>query len=298
MNTNHHDSAAAGMPSTPEASAASLAFLTRISNELNSGPLNLPCFPDIVPRVRQVLSDPNSTLKDVVKIISTEPRLTARLLQTANSAIFNQSNKPAFDVRNAVARLGHQAVQSITTVFAIQQMKAAPTLQPVLQQLSAVWERSIAVAAMCQTLAKQLSVPADKVFLTGLLHGIGHFYLIVRSVEASCEIKYSDLSRELIAEWHPQLGKAVLTKWGMEDIVCNAVGEQHNYTRQLTRSFDMTDVAIAGVALAESLLDFNGELVLCGGITAFERIDLDGDELKSILKHTEHSLETLRATLL
>jgi len=293
--THHHEP---GASAAPEHSAESLAFLNRIAAELNNGPLNLPCFPDIVPRVRQTLCDPNSSFKDLVKITSTEPRLTARLLQTANSAVFNPSNKQVFDIRNAIARLGQQAVQSITTVFAIQQMKAAPTLQPVVKELSAVWERSIAVAAMCQTLAKQLKVPTDKVFLTGLLHGIGHFYLLVRSVEANCEIAYAKLSPDLIAEWHPQLGHAVLTKWGMEAIVCDAVGNQHNYTRHVAHSFDMTDVVIAGVALTESLLDFNGELVLCGGISAFERIDLDEDQLRSIIKHTEHSLEALRAELM
>jgi hypothetical protein len=122
--------------------------------------------------------------------------------------------------------------------------------------------------------------------------------LIVRSVESHSEVRYEDLSPELIAEWHPTLGCAVLNKWGMEPIVCAAVGQQRDYARQSERRFDLTDLLIASVTLTDSLLDFNGDLVLCGGITAFERIDLDEDELKAILTHTEHSLEALRATLM
>ena len=131
-----------------------------------------------------------------------------------------------------------------------------------------------------------------------LFRSIGQFYLIVRSVEPHSEVRYEDLSPELIAEWHPTLGCSVLNKWGMEPIVCTAVGQQRDYARQSERRFDLTDLLIASVTLTDSLLDFNGDLVLCSGITAFERIDLDEDELKAILAHTEHSLEALRATLI
>ncbi|MGO9933210.1 MAG: HDOD domain-containing protein [Steroidobacteraceae bacterium] len=43
-----------------------------------------------------------------------------------------------------------------------------------------LWQNSIAVASICQVIARQLRVPSDKVFLTGLLHGIGQFYIMVR----------------------------------------------------------------------------------------------------------------------
>ena len=155
---------------TPDSPA--LEFLTRLSDELSQGPLNLPCFPDIVPRVRKALADPNSTSEDIVRIAGTEPRLAARLLQTANSAVFNPAGKPLADLRGAVTRLGHHLVQSVTMVFAIQQMKADATLRPVAKPLNDLWEKSIAVASICQVVAHQLRVPADKVFLTGLLHGV------------------------------------------------------------------------------------------------------------------------------
>jgi hypothetical protein len=39
--------------------ATTIAFLIRVPDELSQGPLNLPCFPDIVPRVRKAIGDPH-----------------------------------------------------------------------------------------------------------------------------------------------------------------------------------------------------------------------------------------------
>ena len=156
-----------------------LRFLEQITDELAAGPLNLPCFPDVVPRIRQAMADPDSTPEDVVRAAGTEPRLAARLLQTANSSVFNPTGKPITNLRVAVTRLGHHLVQSVTMAFAVQQLKAEPTLRPVASTLIQLWEKSIAVASICQVLARQLRVPADKVFLTGLLHGIGQLACLV-----------------------------------------------------------------------------------------------------------------------
>jgi HD-like signal output (HDOD) protein len=289
----------------PPAEAPALEFLRCIADDLARGPLNLPCFPDIVPRVRGAINDPRSTPDDLVRIAGTEPRLAARLIQTANSAVFNPSGKPLTNLRQSVTRLGHHLVQSVTMVFAIQQMKAEASLRPVAKPLAKLWEKSIAVASICQVLANQLKVPPDKVFLTGLVHGIGHFYIMVRAAAPSSGLDYADLPGELVADRHPQLGRSVLEKWNFEPVVCEAIGRQNDYARSsshsasssASRSADITDVVIAGVVLAESLLDCQGDLTRCGGVTAFERLRLGPKELAATLKHTEYRLLSLRETL-
>jgi HD-like signal output (HDOD) protein len=282
---------------TSSAEAPALEFLSRIADDLSRGPVNLPCFPDIVPRLRGAIGDPQSTPDDLVRIAGTEPRLAARLIQTANSTVFNPSGKPLTNLRQAVTRLGHHLVQSVTMVFAIQQMKAEATLRPVAQPLSNLWEKSIAVASICQVLADQLKVPPDKVFLAGLVHGIGHFYIMVRAAEPSSGIDYGELPGDLVADRHPDMGRAVLEKWKFEPVVCDAIGRQNDYGRSSTRAADITDVVIASVVLAESLLAGNGDLTRCGGVTAFERLRLGPRELSTVLKHTEYRLVSLRETL-
>ena len=87
------------------------AFLNDLASELSGGALNLPCFPDTVPRIRHVLNDPNCSADDVVTVVAAEPRLSARLIQTANSVVFNTSGQKNSDLRLAVTRLGQDLVQ-------------------------------------------------------------------------------------------------------------------------------------------------------------------------------------------
>jgi HD-like signal output (HDOD) protein len=275
--------------------ASAEAFLTRLGEELAHGPLNLPCFPDIVPRVRKALADPKSTSDDIVRIAGTEPRLAARLLQTANSAVFNPSGVPFSDLRQAVTRLGHHLVQSVTMAFVIQQLKAGSSLRPVAKQLNDLWEKSIAVASICQVVAQELRVPADKVFLTGLLHGIGYFYIMVRAGEASSGVKLDARFIEFVTDRHPSIGQAVMEKWGFEAVMCQAVGDQKNYDRKTKRAADITDVLIASVVLAEALFDHHGNLARCAQVSAFSALNLSDDRLTAILKHTEYTLESLRS---
>ena len=280
-----------------DARPAVLRFLEQITEELADGPLNLPCFPDVVPRIRQSMADPDSTPEDVVRAAGTEPRLAARLLQTANSAVFNPAGKPITNLRVAVTRLGHHLVQSVTMAFAVQQLKAEPTLRPVAETLSQLWEKSIAVASICQVLARQLRVPPDKVFLTGLLHGIGHFYIMVRAASGPREMLTSRVLQDFVVDWHPAIGQSVLEQWGFESVMCEAVGSQREYDRKGRRPADLTDVVIASVALAEALLERDGDLGEYGQITAFANLGLTEQELRATLVHTQHVLGSLRDTL-
>jgi HD-like signal output (HDOD) protein len=284
-------------PPSNSKEAAAFAFLQKLGDELVSGPLNLPCFPDVVPRVRQALGDPASTSDDIVRIAGIEPRLAARILQTANSVVFNPAGAAFSDLRHAVTRLGYHLVQSVTMAFALQQLRAEPSLRPVAKQLNALWEKSVAVASICQVIAARLRVPTDKVFLTGLLHGIGYFYIMVRAAEHGSGIDLDSAFVDFVAERHPAIGRAVMEKWGFEVVMCEAVGQQHDYQRTSKRRADITDVLIASVVLADALLERQGDLARCAGVNAFAALGFREEDLRAILRHTEHTLESLRESL-
>ena len=272
-------------------------FLLELAQELSDGPLNLPCFPDTVPRVRQVLSDPRCSADDLVSVVATEPRLSARLIQTANSAVFNLSGQKHSDLRLAVTRLGQDLVQSIAMAFAIQQMKTDKSLQEVTEPLNRLWEHSLAVGSICKVLAKKMRVPSEKVFLTGLLHGIGLFYMTVRAAQPSHSEQLHRILSPYAVSCHPIIGRAVMVKWGFESVMCEAIANQHDYTRKSRGEADITDVVVASVLLAEALLEHGGDLVKCAGVSAFASLKLRPDDLTAILKHTELSLQSVRDSL-
>jgi HD-like signal output (HDOD) protein len=236
-----------------EAHRTALSFLAALAKEASSGNVDLPCFPDIVLRIRNALADPNTTSERAVSIVGAEPRLAARLLQTANSVAFNHSGKPLTDLKSAITRLGHQLVQSAAMAFAVQHLRNEQSLRSIAGLLGDLWKQSIIVAAICQQVARRTKINPDEAFLTGLLHGIGRLYILVRATGNSADIKDLGLFMELVSGWQASIGKAVLENWGFPEPLCEAVGAQAECDRDRRRGLepDLGDVLIASLALAE-----------------------------------------------
>jgi HD-like signal output (HDOD) protein len=277
--------------------ASALMFLGNLANEVSKGTVNLPCFPDVVMRIRKALAEPEVGLTQIVKIVGTEPRLAARLLQAANSAAFNPAGKHLTDLRAAITRLGHRPVQSAAMSFAVKQLRLAPALRAISKPLNVLWEQSISVAAICQVVARRTRVSPEEAFLTGLLHGIGRLYIMVRSVGKS-DVLYKDPSFvDMIASWHPAIGKAVLENWGFDEHMCEALGDQDDHDRGGKNEPDLTDIIVVAVALARVLREPGPRSVDTDRIKSFARLHLTPQNCAEILRHAEHQLGSLHAAL-
>ena len=275
--------------------AAALQLLTGLAAEVSEGKVILPSFPDVVIRVRKALADPEAKVTQVMKIVSTEPQLAARLIQVANSATYNPSGKPLTDLRAAITRLGHRPVQSAAMSFAVKQLRLAPALRAIAKPLNVLWEESITVASICQVLARCTKISPDEAFLTGLLHGMGRMYIMVRSVGKSDKLS-SDFS-DMIDGWHPAIGKAVLENWGFSERMSEAISDQYDYDRAGKGDPDLTDILVVSVVLAVVLREPGPRTVTMDGISSFQRLGLSTQDCSTILQHAEHQLGTLHAAL-
>jgi HD-like signal output (HDOD) protein len=284
--------------STPEeARAAAFQFLSDLAAEVSSGTVDLPCFPDVVLRIRNALADPTTTPERTVTIVGAEPRLTARLLQTANSAAFNHSGKPLTDLRTAITRLGHQLVQSAAMAFAMQQMRDERSLQSIAKPLAELWEKSIAVASICQVLARRTKVSPDEAFLTGLLHGIGRLYIMVRAVGKPGDFNQRESFIELVSGWHASIGKAVLENWGFAQEMSDAIGDQDERDRKRKHESNLTDILIVGVVLARAMKMPVPRVIEMEGVDAFSIVGVSAADCATILTHAEYQLGSLHDAL-
>jgi HD-like signal output (HDOD) protein len=280
----------------PEEQAGALAFLQELATEVSQGSVNLPCFPDVVLRVRRELENPDTQLAQSVKIVGAEPRLAARLLQTANSAVFNLSGKPVTDLRTAITRLGTRLVQSSAMAFAVQQMRMAPVLKSIGKPLKSVWEESITVASICQVLARRTQVNPDEAFLTGLLHGIGRLYIMVRAASDAQRFRSNRSLLELIDSWHPAIGKAVLENWGFGEAIAEAVGSQQDYDHS-SKHADHADILIVSLMLAAALRPGAPRTLSVGPVKSFHRLGLKAEDCRNVLRHTAQHIGALRLAL-
>src|ERR1700723_1502486 len=254
---------------TPEERATALAFLQSLATEVSEGTIALPCFPDVVIRISEALADPNTSSDRVVPFVGAEPRLAARVLQTANSAAFNSSGKPLTDLRSAITRLGHQMVQSTAMSYAIQNMKNEASLRSIARPLTELWNRSIAVASICKLLAMRTKVPSDEAFLTGLVHGIGNLYIMARAASAANTLGGQQSWMELIGGWQASIGQAVLQSWGFAEELCEAVGDQGDLDRRSRHEARLGDILIAGLIVADAQKTTEPRIVRTEGVNAF-----------------------------
>jgi len=284
--------------SAPDAArAASMQFLANLAKDVSSGTVDLPCFPDVVIRVRKALSNPNTNPKQVVTSVGTEPRLAAKLLQTANSAAYNPTGKPLTDLRSAITRLGHQMVQSATMAFAMQQMRDAEQLYSIAQKLSGLWKESISVASISQVVASRTRVQPDEAFLTGLLHGMGRLYVMVRAVGQSNKLLADQDFSDLVSSWEGAIGKAVLENWGFAEEMATAVGNQSDYGRLHDDPADLSDVLIVSKALGGVLHDPAQCAVAMNEVGSFKTIGLTEKDCAEILMQAEAQLGSLQNAL-
>jgi HD-like signal output (HDOD) protein len=276
---------------------AGLQFLARFASDLSHGTVDLPCFPNVVIRIRDALNDPKTSIEETVNLVGTEPRLAARLLQTANSAAFNPSGNRVTELRTAITRLGQQLVQSAAVSFAVQQMKDAPKLRSIAKPLSALWKQSITVACISQVVARRTKIKPDEAFLTGLLHGMGRLYIMARAVGESDALGKELQCAELIAGWHPSIGKAVLENWAVGDALAEAIGQQADYDRGLRRQADLTDVLIVSILLAQALQTNASQIIQMDGVDSFKNTGLTAEDCAMTIKHAEYQLGSLQDAL-
>jgi HD-like signal output (HDOD) protein len=288
---------AGGAAATSEERAGALAFLQKLATEVSKGTVDLPCFPDVVIRISHALADPNATTDKVVTIVGAEPRLAARVLQTANSAAFNSSGKPLTDLRSAITRLGQQMVQSTAMSYAMQQMKNEASLRSIAQPLGELWSRSIAVASICRLVAARTKVPADEAFLTGLLHGIGKLYIMARAVSESGGIGSAQSWMELISGWQAAIGKAVLQSWGFAEEMCDAVGDQDDVDRRWKHQAKLVDVLIASLLLADAQKTPEPRNLGTKGINAFLSIGVTPADCSVILSQADEQIRLIHEAL-
>jgi HD-like signal output (HDOD) protein len=276
-----------------------LEFLSNLAREVSEGTVDLPGFPDIVLRIREELADPRTTPERTAALVGAEPRLAARILQTANSAAFNQSGKPVTNLGTAITRLGHQLVQSAAMSYAVRQMKSQEFLRPIAGQLTELWKDSIAVAAVCQMLAQHTRVHPDDAFLTGLLHGIGRLYVMVRAAAKPAQVDDFASFMELITGWQASIGKAVLESWGFSAEICDAIGDQDQLERdrRRRREADLTDILIAGVLLGNALKMPAPREITVEGVGAYAALALSAQDCAAVSSYAEDHLTSLQQTL-
>jgi putative nucleotidyltransferase with HDIG domain len=227
-------------------------FLEHLAADLSKGEVSFPTFIDATVKVRLAVNDPSVTADRLARIISAEPLLSAKVVKLANSAALNQTGKEISDLKKAVLRVGFAAVRTTAVAVAMEQLVASKDLDAFRQTSQTVWQHSLDVAAISYVLARKLTkLNPDEAMFAGLVHDIGHFYLMSRASKYPELTEHSEELGPLLQEWHASVGHAVLDALGLPEGILKAVDE-HELPNYSMPPRTMTDVLIAANVLTRT----------------------------------------------
>ncbi len=202
---------------------------------------SLPSLPQVVMKVSELASKPNTSASDIARFMEHDISLTAMLLKVANSAAFGGTAK-INSVTQAIARLGMREVTNICiTLSVIKGMKVFKEID-----CARFWKHCISVGYASQLISDLSSNPSFKLskellFTAGLLHDIGIvIFLTIARDEWLKAIHEAAMNKEDKALWeverkkfgtdHAELGSILLRQWKLPEEIALST-ELHHYDK-------------------------------------------------------------------
>lgn len=132
---------------------------------------HLPSAPKVLPKLKRLLSDGNSSMFEIVELIRLDPGISAKVLQTANSAYYSKGARCS-NVDDAVNRVGYDQVYELVAYAVASQVLVRP-LDSYQIEPDQMWLSAVACGLAAETLAGLTGEERDVAYTAGLLHGVG-----------------------------------------------------------------------------------------------------------------------------
>ncbi len=195
----------------------------------------LPPLPQVVFKVQDLISSPDSNAIEIAREIETDQALAAKVLRIANSAYYGMGGKIS-SVQHASVVLGYKTLGEIVTVAG-----AEGTLDGKLPGYEYdsrdLWEHSLTVAFGSKLIAgMNNSALANEAYTAGLIHDIGKIILDPYIMEHKIDIvsfmeteekTFLDAEDRFFAFNHAEIAYEVCKKWNFPDIISNAIRYHH-----------------------------------------------------------------------
>lgn len=189
-------------------------------DDIVRGLAHLPSAPKVLPRLKQLLGDTNSSMQEIVMLIRLDPSIAARVLRVGNSAYYSQGVR-CFTVEEAVNRVGYHEIYELVSYAVASQVLVRP-LEVYGIEADELWRQSVACALAAELLAERTGQDRDAAYTVGLLHVLGMVAIDEWALRQQPGLllrrgtwprEATDSEREALGFTHADVGAALLQEW-------------------------------------------------------------------------------------
>ncbi|OGU11090.1 MAG: hypothetical protein A2X61_00250 [Ignavibacteria bacterium GWB2_35_12] len=240
---------------------------TNLENEKLMSIINgigqLPAIPELYLEIERMMNSQDVSLAIVSKLISKDPAITAKILQTVNSAFFGLPRRVS-SLIDALSFLGTNTIKSI--ILYLQSFASANYPPETRAYCEEVGRHSLMVALTAKEIGKienKDKQMLDDIYIAGILHDIGKIILMQvpgyynkMSILNSTGTRNSiDIEYQLLGVSHEWVGAYLLGIWGLPKTVIEAIAFHHSPGK--VNESEVTALSILHVANA--FVNYKGE---------------------------------------
>lgn len=196
---------------------------------------HLPSAPKVLPRLKQLLGDGNSSMDEIVMLIRLDPGIAVRVLQTSNSAYFSKGVR-CFTVEEAVNRVGYDQVYELVSVAVASQVLVRP-LEVYSVEADELWKMSVACALASEEIATRTNQDRNAAYTVGLLHAVGMVAVDEWALRNARDLRLktagypreaTESERAVLGFTSAQVGGALLLDWEFPRSIVEPVRWQYS----------------------------------------------------------------------
>ncbi|HQP32219.1 MAG TPA: HDOD domain-containing protein, partial [Deltaproteobacteria bacterium] len=193
-------------------------------------------------RLFSILEDENADIRDVERIIESDPAMSAKMVRLANSAFYRHA-KPSRTIHDAIVTIGFDMVRCIALSMSV--MQTFNSKDTVAQSL---WRHSSAVALTALGMGKTRD-ERGCLFSGGLLHDLGRVVLIWKEPTTYATLfkhTWPDLEQErtVFETDHTRLGEEVAQRWHFPADVIDVIRHHHAPTSRPSAVVCLVDLIV------------------------------------------------------
>lgn len=239
---------------------------------------NLPPLSAVATRILSLTDDSRASTREIVKLIETDPALTARLLSLLGRAEHGL-RREAITVEKAVVLLGFDTVRQVTLALKVLEVFGGPAAKNVGEGFDRgeFWKHCLGVACAARRIAAvvKTTVRPEEAFVLGLLHDMGkdalnvtmpRSYVKVLQKAEETRADLCDVERAVLGVDHAVVGRRLAERWGLPRSLVESIWLHHHPAEALPASIaaggHVQIVQLADVLVREHRIGWSGNRYL------------------------------------